>query len=78
MNEKERKWLKKEIKQIKAVIKAFNYKYFRPLEKDPKPEDLEKFEEFRRETLFKLVDQWKKMELELTARRGRVSTVISD
>lgn len=63
--------LKKEIKQIKSVICAFKYKYFCPL--DPLVEaDLEKFEEFRRETLFKLVDQWKKMELELMAEDGRV------
>ena len=34
MNEKDRKWLKKEIKQIKAVISAFNYKYFVPLNAD--------------------------------------------
>ena len=73
MDEKDRKWLKKEIKQIKAVICAFNYKYFVPLDGDIPPEALEKFDEFRNETLFKLVDQWKKMELELTARRGRLN-----
>ncbi len=72
MNEKDRKWLKKEIKQIKAVISAFNYKYFVPLNADDlTAEALAAFDDFRNETLFKLVDQWKKMELELTMRRGR-------
>ncbi|MDE6401238.1 MAG: hypothetical protein K2L54_01350 [Clostridiales bacterium] len=72
MNEKDRKWLKKEIKQIKAVICAFKYQYFLPLDCNLTPEDLERFDAFRQDTLFKLVDQWKKMEFELTARRGRL------
>lgn len=62
--EKSVKWLKKAIKQIKGVICAFEYPYFWSDEKE--------FEEFRNDTLFKLVDQWKKMEAELAARRGRL------
>ncbi|MDE6966011.1 MAG: hypothetical protein K2O94_03420 [Clostridiales bacterium] len=65
MKDKKQKFLKKEIKQIKSVICAFNYKYFAPLNPDEfTPEDWERFNEFRNDTLFKLVDQWKKMELE--------------
>lgn len=63
--------LKKEIKQIKSVICAFKYKYFCPLG-ELSPEDMERFNEFRNDTLFKLVDQWKKMELELMSEDGRV------
>ncbi len=66
MNKQDRKILKKGIKQIKAVICAFNYKYFVPItDEELTPEELERFDDFRNETLFKLVDQWKKMELEL-------------
>lgn len=73
MDKINRRLLKKEIKQIKSVICAFNYKYFAPLE-DLDDEAMEKFDEFRNDTLFKLVDQWKKMELELTAMDGRLKT----
>lgn len=73
MKNSNRKLLVKEIKQIKAVICAFNYKYFAPPETETSDEALEKFEEFRNETLFKLVDQWKKMELELLEMDGRLS-----
>lgn len=64
LTEKSVKWLKKAIKQIKKVICVFQYPYFWDEEA--------KFEKFRNETLFKLVDQWKKMEAELAARRGRL------
>ena len=73
---KKRKLLKKEIKQIKAVISSFNYKYFTPLE-DLTDEALKKFNEFRNDTLFKLVDQWKKMELELLAMEDRLKVPYS-
>ncbi|MDE7107236.1 MAG: hypothetical protein K2O39_02840 [Clostridiales bacterium] len=72
MKNKNRKLLKKEIKQIKAVIGSFNYKYFAPLETEMSDEALKKFEKFRSDTLFKLVDQWKKMELELMEMDGRL------
>lgn len=68
MKEKSLRWLKKEIKQIKAVICAFQYQYFSPMN----GEVTEEFEQFRNDTLFKLVDQWKKMEVELARRRGRI------
>lgn len=69
----QRKLLKKEIKQIKAVICAFNYKYFAPPETEQGDEAMKKFEKFRNDTLFKLVDQWKKMQLELMEMDGRLS-----
>ena len=72
MKNKNRKLLKKEIKQLKAVICAFNYKYFAPPETITDDEAFEKFEQFRNDTLFKLVDQWKKMELELMEMDGRL------
>ena len=68
----QRKLLKKEIKQIKAVICSFNYKYFAPPLTEMSGEALESFEQFRNETLFKLVDQWKKMQLELMEMDGRL------
>lgn len=68
MNEKSIKWLKKSIKQIKAVICSFQYQYFSPMN----GEITQEFEDFRNDTLFKLVDQWKKMEAELAKRRGRI------
>ena len=64
LTEKSVKWLKNSIKQIRKVICVFQYPYF--WDQD------EEFEQFRNETLFKLVDQWKKMEAELAARRGRL------
>lgn len=64
LTEKSVKWLKTAIKQIRKVIDVFQYPYFWD-------EDVD-FEKFRNETLFKLVDQWKKMEAELAARRGRL------
>ena len=54
------KLLKKQIKQIHKVICSFQYEYFFPLEEDPSEEALRRFEKFREQTLFKLVDQWKK------------------
>lgn len=71
-----RKLLKKEIKQLKAVICAFNYKYFVPLESELSEEDLERFDAFRNDTLFKLVDQWKKKELELMEIDGRLHQLL--
>lgn len=67
-----RKLLMKEIKQMKKVICAFNYKYFAPPETEMSEEAFKKFEKFRNDTLFKLVDQWKKMELELMDMDGRL------
>ena len=72
MGNKNRKLLKKEIKQIKAVICSFNYKYFAPPETEMSEEAMQQFEKFRNETLFKLVDQWKKMQLELMEMDGRL------
>ena len=71
-----RKLLKKEIKQIKAVICAFNYKYFAPSETEMSDEAMEQFNEFRNDTLFKLVDQWKKMQLELMEMDGRLGRLL--
>lgn len=71
-----RKLLKKEIKQIKAVICAFNYKYFAPPETEMSDEAMEQFNEFRNDTLFKLVDQWKKMQLELMEMDGRLGRLL--
>lgn len=64
LQEKSLKWLKKAIKQIHAVICVFQYPYFWDEDKD--------FEQFRNDVLYRLTDQWKKMEAELTARRGRL------
>lgn len=64
LTEKSVKWLKKAIKQIHRTIAQFQYPYFWDEQED--------FEKFRNETLFRLLDQWKKMEAELAARRGRL------
>lgn len=72
MSNNNRKLLKKEIKQIHSVICAFNYKYFAPPEMEMSDVAMEKFEQFRNDTLFKLVDQWKKMQLELMEMDGRL------
>ena len=72
MRKNNRRLLKKEIKQIRAVIDVFNYKYFAPPETETSDEALKKFEKFRNDTLFKLVDQWKKMQLELMEMDGRL------
>ncbi len=72
INKQNLKFMKKAIKQIHSVICAFDYRYFYPLEKDPSPEEWENMEKFRNETLFKLVDQWKKMELEYRDMQGLV------
>ena len=64
LQEKSLKWLKKAIKQIHSVICAFQYPYFWDDDAD--------FEQFRNDVLYRLTDQWKKMEAELTARRGRL------
>lgn len=68
-NKERIKLLKKGIKQMKSVICAFNYKYFVSLD-NLSDEGLKRFDEFRNDTLFKLVDQWKKMELELMGEKG--------
>ena len=57
------KWLKKAIKQHKKVIDAFQYQYFL---------DGEDFVTFREDVLFRLIDEQKKMEMELAGRRGRL------
>ncbi len=62
--DKSNKWLIKAIRQHKKVVDAFQYPYFW--------DDDEEFEEFRQGVLYKLVDQLKKMEAELAARRGRL------
>ncbi len=61
------KWLKKSIKQHKKVIDAFQYKYF--LTDDENDDD---FNVFREEILYRLIDEQKKMEMELSGRRGRL------
>lgn len=60
------KWLKKSIKLHKKVIDAFQYKYFLD---DDKSED---FVTFREDVLYRLIDEQKKMEMELAGRRGRL------
>ncbi len=62
--DKSNRWLIKAIKQHKKVVDVFQYPYFW--------DDDAEFEEFRTGVLFKLVDQLKKMEAELAARRGRL------
>ena len=62
LQEKSLKWLKKAIKQIHLVICVFQYPYFWDEDAD--------FEQFRNDVLYRLTDQWKKMEAELAARRG--------
>lgn len=64
LQEKSLKWLKKAIKQIHSVICVFQYPYFWDEDAD--------FEQFRNDVLYRLIDQWKKMEAELAARRGRL------
>ena len=72
MGNSHRALLKKEIKQMKKVICAFNYKYFAPPESVDDEEAMERFEKFRSDVLYKLVDQWKKMQLELSEMDGRL------
>lgn len=62
--DKPNKWLIKAIRQHKKVVDALQYPYFW--------NDDDEFEHFREDVLFKLVDQLKKMEAELAARRGRL------
>lgn len=64
IQDKPNKWLIKAIKQHKRVIDVFQYPYFW--------NDETEFEEFREKVLYRLVDQLKKMEAELAARRGRL------
>lgn len=66
LTEKPNKWLKKSIKLHKKVIDAFQYKYFLG---DVGDDD---FEAFRQDVLYRLIDEQKKMEMELTGRRGRL------
>ena len=70
LTEKSVKWLKSAIKQHKKVIAAFQYPSFSGYGKGG---DADKdFEKFKQDVLFRLTDQWKKMEAELAARRGRL------
>ena len=66
LSEKTNKWLKKSIKLHKQVIDAFQYKYFLSGIGD------DDFEEFRQDVLYRLIDEQKKMEMELSGRRGRL------
>ena len=68
--DKPNKWLKKAIKQHVLVLKAFKYQYFAGDSDDEL--EIKKFERWRQKVLFSLTDQWKKMELELDERRGRI------
>lgn len=66
LSEKSNSWLRKSIKLHKKVIDAFQYKYFLD---DVGDDD---FEEFRQDVLYRLIDEQKKMEMELSGRRGRL------
>ena len=64
LKDKSNAWLRRAIKQHKKVVDAFQYPYFWSDEKE--------FKDFREKVLYMLVDQLKKMEAELAARRGRL------
>ncbi len=73
LSKQERRELK-EIKQMKKIINAFRYYYFRPpedfytLPEEVREKQIKEFENFKALVLFKLVDQWKRMEDEFYTR----------
>lgn len=68
--DKTTKWLKKSIKLHKKVIDAFQYRYFLSDEEDG--DLVSDFNAFREDVLYRLIDEQKKMEMELFRRCGRL------